>query len=107
MATQENTMTYSTHTSTSRAALGLIALSASLLLMACGSGNNTSANPPPGIALVPGTDVPVAATQSDQAAFDFVASVVAKGEADADTPLILGDAELAVSETADAAFVAA
>jgi uncharacterized lipoprotein YajG len=93
--------------STSRAALGLIALSASLFLMACGSGNNTSASAPPGVALVPGTDVPVSATQSDQAAFDFVASVVAKGEADTDTPLILGDAVLAVSEIAEPAFVAA
>jgi hypothetical protein len=101
MAIQENTM----NQFTSRAAQGLIALSASLLLMACGSGNNTSAPPP--VALVPGTDVPASATQSDQAAFDFVASVVAKGEANTDTPLVVGDAELAVSETADAAFVAA
>jgi hypothetical protein len=101
MTIQENTM----NQFTSCAAQGLITLSASLFLMACGSGNNTSA--PPAVALVPGTDVPVSATQSDQAAFDFVASVVAKGEANTDTPLILGDAVLAVSEIAEPAFVAA
>jgi hypothetical protein len=89
----------------SRAAQGILALSASLLLAACGSGNNT--NTPPGVALVPGTDVPVSATQDSQAAFDFVASVVAKGEADTDTPLVLGDAVLATSDNAEPAFVAA
>jgi hypothetical protein len=105
MATQENTMTHSTHTSTHastpRAALGLLALSASFLLMACGSGNNTT----PGVALVPGTDVPVAATQDSAAAFNFVASIVAKGEADSETPLVVGDAELAASDTADPVII--
>jgi hypothetical protein len=105
MATQENTMTHSTHASThastSRAVLGLLALSASFLLMACGSGNNTT----PGVALVPGTDVPVAATQDSAAAFNFVASIVAKGEADSETPLVVGDAELAASDTADPVII--
>jgi hypothetical protein len=103
MATQENTMTYPTHTSTSRAALGLIALSTSFLLMACGSGNNTT----PGVALVPGTDVPVSATQDSAAAFNFVASIVAKGEADSETPLVVGDAELAVTDSTDPMPIAA
>ncbi len=88
-----------------RAAQSLIALSASFLLMACGSGNNTTTTP--GVALVPGTDVPVAATLDNQAAFDFVTSVVAKGEANTETPLMLGDAVLAMSENAEPAFVAA
>jgi hypothetical protein len=90
---------------TSRAAQGLIALSACFLLIACGGGGND--NTPPAVALVPGTDVPLAATTSDQAALDFVASVVARGEANTDTPLILGDAVLAISEIAEPAFVAA
>ncbi len=87
----------------SRTATGLLALSTSFLLIACGSGNNTT----PGVALVPGTDVPLAATQDSAAAFNFVASIVAKGEADTETPLTVGDAELAVSDTADAMPVAA
>jgi hypothetical protein len=97
----------------SRAALGMLALSASVLLTACGSGNNfspaTAGTPPtsPGVNLVAGTDVPVAATLDAAAAFDFVSSVVAKGEANSETPLVLGDAELAVSDTADAMPLAA
>lgn len=78
---------------------GLLALSASFLMMACGSGNNTSAAPD--VPKVPGTDVPVAATQDSAAAFNFVASVVAKGEAETETALALGDAELATSDTAE------
>ncbi len=87
----------------SRAASGLLALSASFMLMACGSGNNTT----PGVALVPGTDVPVSATQDADAAFNFVVSVVAKGEANTESPLVLGDAELAGSDTADSMPIAA
>jgi hypothetical protein len=88
----------------SRHVLSWLALSASLLLAACGSGNNggPSTTPPPqGVALVPGTDVPVSATQDPSAATDFVAQVVAKGEANTEDPLVLGDATLATSETAD------
>ena len=92
-------MTYST----SRAAQGLLALSASVLLMACGSGNNTT----PGVALVPGTNVPLAATQDSAAAFNFIASVVARGEADTETPLVVGDAELAVTDSTDPMPIAA
>ncbi|MBS7807225.1 hypothetical protein [Variovorax sp. PCZ-1] len=88
-----------------RAAQGLLALSASALLIACGSGNNITAATPP--TNVPGTDVPIDATQDSTAAFNFVAMVVAMGEADTATPLVLGDAELAVSDTADAMPVAA
>jgi hypothetical protein len=87
----------------SRASLNLVALSATLLLAACGSGNNT----PPGVALVPGTSVPVAATVDSQAAFDFVASVVAKGEANTEDPLVLGDAVLAFSDIAEPVTIVA
>ena len=95
----------------SRAAQGILALSASVLLIACGSGNNlspaASGSASPGVDLVAGTDVPVAATLDAGAAFDFVSSVVSKGEANTETPLILGDAELAVSDTADGMPLAA
>ncbi len=91
----------------SRAGYGLLAVSASLMLLACGSNNDDNNTPPPGVALVPGTDVAVAATQDSTAAFDFVASIVAKGEANTETPLITGDAQLAVSDTADPMPVAA
>jgi hypothetical protein len=79
-------------------------LSTSFLLIACGSGNNTTAIAPTNVT---GTDVPVAATQDDTAAFNFVTMIVAMGEADTATPLVLGDAELAVSDTADVMPVAA
>lgn len=84
----------------SRAALGWLALSALSLITACGSGNNLDV-PSAGVALVPGTGVPVAATLDSQAAFDFVSSVVAKGEADTEDPIVLGDAVLAFSDIAD------
>jgi hypothetical protein len=56
---------------------------------------------------VPCTDAPVAATQDAGAAFNFIASIVAKGEADTETPLALGDVELAVSDVTDPMPVAA
>jgi hypothetical protein len=86
-----------------RAAQGLLALSASALLVACGGGGGGGAPSPQ---LVPGTDVPLAATESSQAAVDFVATVVAKGEANTETPLTVGDAVLATSEVAEPASFA-
>ena len=80
-----------------RTAQALLALSATALLVACGSGNNET----PAISLVPGTDVPTAATTSSALTTDFVKTVVAKGEADTETALVLGDAVLAASETDD------
>ncbi|NJS35184.1 MAG: hypothetical protein HC765_00115 [Brachymonas sp.] len=82
----------------------MLALSASVVLAACGSGNNTTESPPnvvPGVALVPGTDVPISATQSSAAAIDFVSQVVALGEANTQDPLVLGDALLAFSDIDD------
>lgn len=79
-------------------------LAASLVLTAwlsaCGSGNNSAPAPvePPN---VPGTQVPVAATQDAAAAQAFVAGIVATGEANTETPLALGDAVLATSDAAD------
>jgi uncharacterized membrane protein len=80
----------------SRTGLLVLAITASLWLSACGSGNNDGSA---GVALVPGTDVPVSATQNAAAAIDFVAQVVAKGEANTEEPLVLGDAVLAVTDT--------
>ncbi|MFM7330145.1 MAG: hypothetical protein ACKO1L_00520 [Brachymonas sp.] len=86
----------------------MMALSASAMLAACGSGNNTALpNAVPGVAFVPGTDVPVTATQSSAAAFDFVSQVVAKGEANTEDPLVLGDAELAFSDIEEAVSIIA
>ena len=89
----------------SRTAQTLFTLSATALLVACGSGNNTVATDPGGEPLVLGTDVPVSAITDSAAATEFIRSVVAKGEADADTPLILGDVVLATSDTADPAAI--
>ncbi len=80
-----------------RTAQALLTLSAAALLVACGSGNNETL----AIALVPGTDVPVAATTASTAATDFVRTVVSKGEADTENALVVGEALLAASETDD------
>lgn len=77
----------------------LIALSTTALLMACGGGGGSAGDTSP--PNVPGTDVPVAATTDSVAATGFVSTVVARGEANSDTPLIVGDIVLATSETAD------
>ncbi len=82
---------------------------AALALAACGGdGDDTTAgggggggSGPGGVVLVPGTDVPVAATTDFQAAFDFVASVVAGGGSETAEPLVVGDVTLATSETAE------
>ena len=84
-----------------RTAQALLAVSATALLVACGSGNNEA----PAAQLFPGTDVPVAATTSSTAATDFVRTVVAKGEANTETELVLGNAVLATSETDDPAAI--
>lgn len=76
----------------------LLTLSTSALLVACGSGNNAAATGPDG---GPPSDIPVSATTDPAAATEFVRTVVARGEANSDTPLNLGDAVLATSETAD------
>jgi hypothetical protein len=101
MAAKENTMNFLNN----RFTQGVVTLSASFLLIACGGGGST--NTAPAVAMVPGTAVPLAATTSDQAALDFVTRVVVTGEANTDTPLILGDAELATSEIAEASPVGA
>jgi Na+/serine symporter len=90
----------------SRAAKSVLAISAVALLAACGGGGGGGGSLIPTPPNVPGTDVPLAATQSSQAAFDFVSSIAAKGEANTDTPIALGDAVLASSEEAEPAVFA-
>lgn len=91
----------------SRQAFAMLAISAAALLSACGSGSEIAAPsvPPPSIALAPGTDVPLSATQSSAQATDFVRTVVSKGEADSEAALVVNDVVLATSETDDPAPV--
>jgi hypothetical protein len=82
---------------------GLVLFAASAL-SACGDSSNLppTAQTPPGPVLVEGTDVPVAATQSADEALNFVRQVVAM-MGDSLLPLILGEAMLATSDTAEPA----
>lgn len=66
-----------------------------LSVAACGGGSDGPSVP----ATVTGTDVPVSATQQSTSALAFVRSVVAKGEANQDDPLVVGGAVLATSES--------
>lgn len=94
---------------TSRKAAGLLAVSANILLVACGGGGGDTVTPPS--TNLGTTAVPIAATQDSGAAFNFIAMVVAMGEANTENPLVLSDAAndplLATSETADPMPVAA
>jgi hypothetical protein len=72
------------------------------LLTACGGGSNDyAANTPPNVA---GTDVPVAATTGATAVISFAQDQLAK-TSEASDPLSLGDAMLAVDDTAEPAPV--
>lgn len=72
------------------------------LLTACGGGNNDyAANTP---ATVSGTDVPVAATTEAAAVVTFAKDQLAKTSESSD-PLVLGNAMLAVDDTAEPAPV--
>ena len=83
----------------SRLALATLAISTTALISACGSGGGDAVAQ--FIPLSPGTDVPLTATQTSVQAIDFVRMVVSKGEANADTALVVGDVVLATSETDD------
>ncbi len=69
-----------------------------LLLASCGGGGGDGGVSAPPSTNVPGSDVPLSATQSADAAFTFVASVAAASN-DASEPLVVGDATLATTDT--------
>jgi len=77
--------------------VGLALASGALLMAACGGGSGgdipIAADPP-----VSGTDVPTSATTSSAGALAFVKSVAASSDNTA-TPITVGDATLATSET--------
>ncbi|MEO5671621.1 MAG: hypothetical protein ABIR26_13080 [Ramlibacter sp.] len=76
------------------ARLGLVAIA--VLATACGGGDGGDPTPP--TPPVPTSDVPQSATTSAAGATAFVKSVAAASDNSA-TPLTVGDAVLAVSET--------
>lgn len=68
-----------------------------VLVTACGGGGGDD---PPPVANVPGSEVPLAATQDPDAAFAFVSSVAA-ASSDTAEALRVGEATLATTETDD------
>ena len=77
---------------------GLASAAAALALAGCGGGGGNGAPPPDPFA--PGSDVPLAATQSAAEAARFVRNA-GGGTTESAEPLRLGDAVLATSETAE------
>ena len=74
---------------------GVSLVGGALLLAACGGGGGSSG---PVDAPVAGSEVPLSATTSSSGAFAFVKSVAASRD-DTASPLVVGDAVLATSET--------
>ncbi len=77
------------------AALGTVAL-----LTACGGGSTASTPTPPGAGLVAGTDLPTSVEQSANGVVDF-AKTQLTATSDTTEPLVVGDAKLAVDDTAE------
>lgn len=84
------------HTTFTQGFRALLVSSAFAALAACGSGGGGGTAP---VSNVSTSEVPQAATQQTSAAMAFVKSVVDKGEANQDTPLVVGEAMLASSDT--------
>jgi hypothetical protein len=80
-------------------AKGFIAVATAMLATACGGGNGDSAqvNTDPPLA---GTEVPVSATTSSAGAMAFMKNLAARSDNTA-TPIVVGDAVLATSDTDD------
>ena len=76
----------------------LSALGSAALLTACGGGSSYSTVP--AVGLVAGTDLPVAVEQSAQGVVDFAKSQIAAPSETSD-PLVLGEAKLAVDDSAE------
>jgi hypothetical protein len=84
------------HIPYARVAVGLAV--GALFLSACGGGDDDVASVPPSDPPVAGTEVPTSATTSSAGAFAFVKSVAATTD-ETGTPIIVGDAVLATSES--------
>jgi hypothetical protein len=81
----------------------LTALGTVALLTACGGGGggSTATTPtPPGAGLVAGTDLPTSVEQSAQGVVDF-AKTQLTATSETTEPLVVGDAKLAVDDTAE------
>ena len=80
----------------------LIALGTVALLVACGGGGGSTATTPttPGAGLVAGTDLPTAVEQSAKGVIDF-AKTQLTATSETTEPLLVGDAKLAVDDTAE------
>ena len=78
----------------------LTALGTVALLAACGGGGGSTATTTPGTGLVAGTDLPSSVEQSTQGVIDFAKTQLA-ATSDTTEPLVVGDAKLAVDDTAE------
>ena len=80
----------------------LTALGTVALLTACGGGSSGTATTPtpPGAGLVAGTDLPTSVEQSAKGVVDF-AKTQLTATSETTEPLVVGDAKLAVDDTAE------
>ena len=80
----------------------LTVLGAVALLTACGGGGGSTASTPtpPSAGLVAGTDLPTSVEQSAKGVVDF-AKTQLTATSETTEPLIVGDAKLAVDDTAE------
>ena len=80
----------------------LTALGAVALLTACGGGGGSTASTPTpaGAGLVSGTDLPASVEQSAKGVVDF-AKTQLTATSETTEPLVVGDAKLAVDDTAE------
>ena len=74
-------------------ALVIACVAAAGLLSGCAGGDSAASS------FVLGTDIPLSATTSSAGASSFVAGVAAGGGNDTAEPLVVGNAELTISET--------
>ena len=80
----------------------LLAIATLFALTACGGGNNdvVTPTPMPGPVLVMGTDLPVTVEQSAMGLIDFAKTQLTATSETTD-PLIVGEAKLAIDDTAE------
>ncbi len=78
----------------------LSALGAVALLTACGGGGTSDSGTAPVVSLVKGTDLPTSVEQSTKGLIDF-AKTQLTATSESTEPLVVGDAKLAVDDTAE------